>query len=377
MLAPMQRTSPPRTPPGDLATQEYQQTHTPSDDSSIIELSFDYELDSAGNYVRISKGSSSNRSDHSSPPTPIDPSPLSLRTYGLEASPLSTVTTAKHDASPVVLNSPVVDRRGSLSRSESYPVMTAAEQRAPPATAVARSFGRVASGPALSSASAASSLRAGNSLVSGLRRVGAPRAPPLDHHREADGEARVDWVGDENENVTDTESGGEYGNNDQMRLNATNVNGKRSSGVSPRLTGRSASSAQADRITSALPSRPSAVSSIPSSASTALARLRGVKASVPTPRMTTGSSAGFDRINEMEGGGGDGDVHTNSNNQWSRYAAEETERSVFFISSHLVFTKENILHQLNQLRILRHPMDYQGIIVMGLYLQHPAQVRQA
>lgn len=370
MLAPMQRTSPPRTPPGDLATQEYQQTHTPSDDSSIIELSFDYELDSAGNYVRISKGGSSNRSDHSSPPTPIDPSPLSLRTYALEGSPLSTVTTAKHSASPVVLNSPLVEHRGSLTRSESYPVMTAAEQRAPPASAVARSFGRVASGPALSSATAASSLRAGNSLVSGLRRVGAPRAPPLDHYRESDGEARVDWAGEENENVTDTESGGEYGNSNPVLLNATKVNGKRSSGVSPRLTGRSTSSSQGDRITSALPSRPSAVSSIPSSASTALARLRGVKAGVPTPRMATGSSTGFDRINEMEGG--DGDAHTNSNNQWSRYAAEETERSVFYLSSHLAVTEEKILNQLNQLRILRYPIKYQGIIVTVSYLRHPA-----
>ncbi|KAG5642666.1 hypothetical protein DXG03_002350 [Asterophora parasitica] len=106
-------------------------TTPPSDDSSIIDdLSFDYVFDNEGNYVRLSKGSSS-KSNNSSPPTPQDNLPQALDP------PL------KPKLSP-----PQVARRSSLSRSESaYPVLVSAPQSdvQPP-----RSFQRVASGPALS-----------------------------------------------------------------------------------------------------------------------------------------------------------------------------------------------------------------------------------
>lgn len=345
MLAPMQRPSPPRTPPSDNVAREYQQTQTPSDESSIMEeLSFDYEEDSAGNFVRVSKGGSSNRSNHSSPPTPQDPSPLSARTYGQDASPLSTVTTAKHSAPPVLLNSPAAERRTSLSRSESYPVVTAVEQRAPP-SAAARSFQRVASGPSLSSTAMAPSLRAGSS--NGARRVVTQRPGiSLEHHRESDDEARPDWGGEEKESITDTESAGEYGGHNHALLNP---NKKRPSGLSPRLGARSASTSQIERITSALPSRSSSASShhlpppsvIPSSASSsrALARqrfLKGVKyssaAAGGAARMGSASSLGFDRISEIENGDGDAPGATSD-----YYVGEETETGAFISAIGLFF----------------------------------------
>ncbi|KAG6918317.1 hypothetical protein DXG01_015175 [Tephrocybe rancida] len=122
-------TSPPRTPVdhrhrASLGTP-------PSDDSSIIDdLSFDYVFDNEGNYVRLSKGSSS-KSNHSSPPTPPDNLPLQQPDPHLKPSP------------------PAIARRSSLSRSESaYPVLVTTT--APKSDAQRpRSFQRVASGPAL------------------------------------------------------------------------------------------------------------------------------------------------------------------------------------------------------------------------------------
>jgi serine/threonine-protein kinase TTK/MPS1 len=103
-----------------------------SDDSSVIDdLSFDYIFDHDGNYIRLSKGSSS-KSNISSPPTPQDN--LSLH----------------HSDQPLKQPSPP-QRRASLSRSESayYPSINV-----PPVPTIdthpARSFQRVASGPALS-----------------------------------------------------------------------------------------------------------------------------------------------------------------------------------------------------------------------------------
>ncbi|KAF8908880.1 hypothetical protein CPB84DRAFT_97560 [Gymnopilus junonius] len=64
--------SPPRTP-GENRLSAAKATTPTSDDSSIIDdLSFDYIFDSQGNFIRLSKGSSS-KSTHSSPPTPQDP----------------------------------------------------------------------------------------------------------------------------------------------------------------------------------------------------------------------------------------------------------------------------------------------------------------
>ncbi|KAG5638162.1 hypothetical protein H0H81_001458 [Sphagnurus paluster] len=119
-------TSPPRTPVDHHKPRASSAT-PPSDDSSIIDdLSFEYVFDSEGNYVRLSKGSSS-KSNNSSPPTPQDNLPP-------PDPPLKPIS-----------------RRASLSRSESaYPVLvstTAAPQTDGPPP---RSFQRVASGPALS-----------------------------------------------------------------------------------------------------------------------------------------------------------------------------------------------------------------------------------
>jgi serine/threonine-protein kinase TTK/MPS1 len=110
--------SPPRTP---VDSKPRTTNTTPnSDDSSIIDdLSFDYVFDHEGNYVRLSKGSSS-KSNHSSPPTPPD----------------------------IHLKPDPPQRRASLSRSESA---HAALNVAPSDSAPARSFQRVVSGPALSS----------------------------------------------------------------------------------------------------------------------------------------------------------------------------------------------------------------------------------
>ena len=126
-------TSPPRTPEDDRISSK---SMTPnSDDSSIIDdLSFDYIIDPEGNLVRLSKGSSS-KSNHSSPPTPQDSS--------LQPDfPLKP-------PSPDLLNSPV--SRISFSRSESaFPVLSTGSSTGSQNEKPARSFQRVASGPAIS-----------------------------------------------------------------------------------------------------------------------------------------------------------------------------------------------------------------------------------
>lgn len=126
--------SPPRTPEIRNIQGKSRSTSTPtSDDSSIIEdLSFEYVQNDAGEYVRLSKGSS--KSNVSSPPTPTE-SPLQ---------PDQPVHLKP--PSPSSLESPT--GRGTLSRSESaFPVLlgSGANSERP-----ARSFQRVASGPAIS-----------------------------------------------------------------------------------------------------------------------------------------------------------------------------------------------------------------------------------
>ncbi|KAG0700451.1 hypothetical protein DFH29DRAFT_623456 [Suillus ampliporus] len=198
------RVSPPRTPPmtafDDPKNLGRQSSTSPSDESSIIELSFDYELDSAGNYVRVSKGSS--RSNNSSPPTPND----ALLDGAIKASSSSPPQTTSisyaytKPPSPVLLNSPVPPRRNSLSRSESaYPLLQsgsgieplplAAQHRAHSLATSnpVRSFQRVASGPAaLTPAAPQSALRA--PMSSGLggtgRKIGRPQRVPRDEYRE-------------------------------------------------------------------------------------------------------------------------------------------------------------------------------------------------
>lgn len=130
--------SPPRTPEDNRSSKS---TTPNSDDSSIIDdLSFDYIIDPEGNLVRLTKDSSS-KSNHSSPPTPLD---TSLQPAEV---PLKPPSPDLFD-----FNSPV--SRISLSRSESaFPALsggslTGAHNEMPP-----RSFQRVVSGPATMSAS--------------------------------------------------------------------------------------------------------------------------------------------------------------------------------------------------------------------------------
>ena len=126
-------TSPPRTPEDNRSSSK---SMTPnSDDSSIIDdLSFDYIIDPEGNLVRLSKGSSS-KSNHSSPPTPQDAS-------------LQPDLPLIKPPSPE-LNSPV--SRISFSRSESaFPAPSSGSSIVPLNEKPARSFQRVASGPATS-----------------------------------------------------------------------------------------------------------------------------------------------------------------------------------------------------------------------------------
>ena len=125
-------TSPPRTPEDNRISSK---SMTPnSDDSSIIDdLSFDYIIDPEGNLVRLSKGSSS-KSNHSSPPTPQE---ASLQP-DLPLKP----------PSPDLINSPV--SRISFSRSESaFPFVSTDSSTGPQNEKPARSFQRVASGPAI------------------------------------------------------------------------------------------------------------------------------------------------------------------------------------------------------------------------------------
>lgn len=250
MLAPLH----PSTPPTSLAPRNAA-ANTPSDDSSIIELSFDYEFDSNGNYVRVSKGS--NDSVRSTPPTPQElhdafPDGLNIK-----------------PASPAQFNSP---RRVSLSRSESYPIMSQAEVRAQPAPAVGpnalRSFQRVASGPALSNIPPPASTRTNAPMNNGLRgtarkvrALGAQRVT-IEQYREMDEKNRLEdeelrakgehpavkeqWEREHKENIME--------GTDPNLLALNSIPKQRHSGVSPRLSSRSSST---DRITSALPSRAS------------------------------------------------------------------------------------------------------------------------
>ncbi|KAF7422588.1 Dual-specificity kinase, spindle pole body (SPB) duplication and spindle checkpoint function [Pleurotus ostreatus] len=138
--------SPPRTPVDHLKPRS--SSSTSSDDSSIIDdLSFEYVFDDEGNYVRLSKGGSA-KSNHSTPPTPADRLPRDSDPPPSQPNLLLQVK----PPSPISLNSPI--RRGSLSRSESaYPVLNGPgvlpSDRVNSAAATARSFQRVASGPAL------------------------------------------------------------------------------------------------------------------------------------------------------------------------------------------------------------------------------------
>ena len=124
-------TSPPRTPEDNRMSSK--STTPSSDDSSIIDdLSFDYIIDPEGNLVRLTKTSS--KSNHSSPPTPLEASlqpdlPLKPPSTDLLTSPVSRIL---------------------LSRSESaFPVLSGASSTDSQNEKPTRSLQRVVSGPAI------------------------------------------------------------------------------------------------------------------------------------------------------------------------------------------------------------------------------------
>jgi hypothetical protein len=310
--------SPPHTPDTFLPLPHRQSSLTPSDDdSSIIELSFDYQFDEAGNYVRVTKGR------NSSPPTPRDQEDgsASAKRKSVGGSPALVLNS----------NSPVgagAAKRTSLSRSDSYPLVTGAEeqqQRARP-----RSFQRVVSGPALSAGPA-------SAVGSGLR--GTNRKlnvrPTSTSTSGAQREDRDDGADVESPQSIPHPHPTQQQQQQQQQQERTH----RPSGLSPRLHGVSARSVssshapttststttdaqQQQRITSALPSRVSS-SSLPASSSAsnpgpglgtgrqiipgpnrAGRILMGTKypssTSAPTAVGGGAGGGGFDKINELE-----------------------------------------------------------------------------
>ncbi|KAL4080932.1 hypothetical protein J3A83DRAFT_99337 [Scleroderma citrinum] len=323
--------SPPRTPPishSDPAKNHRQPSTSPSDDSSIIELSFDYELDSAGNYVRISKGSS--RSNNSTPPTPHEillDGPLATK----PPSPPSTSALIPSYAyvkppSPILLNSPAPPRRNSLSQSDgAYMHSAPSDHPHKPSTlatgATLRSFQRVASGPAALTPAAQTAIRA--PVSTGLRgtgrKFGRPQRIPLDDHREQHLEERDDllrvrgeWdsrIQEEKENIVSSDGGED---NAPRR-------------TSPRLASRSASLSQVDgRAISGLPTRAYG-SMVPGIVAASRAPLQSGRQIMPGPnragRILMGAkyglgASGFDKISEVDG---------SENEAGGDYAGEETD----------------------------------------------------
>ncbi|KAF9049656.1 hypothetical protein BDZ89DRAFT_658844 [Hymenopellis radicata] len=126
-----------------------------NDDSSIYEdVSFEYNEDAEGNFIRISKGKPGRITTSSSPPTPYD-SPLSGRD---SYPPTKIILGATTESDLISLNSPV--RRLSLTRSESaYSALSApnADRDLERDSAPQRSFQRAASGPTIAISNTAAS----------------------------------------------------------------------------------------------------------------------------------------------------------------------------------------------------------------------------
>ncbi|KAI6041378.1 hypothetical protein EDC04DRAFT_1277762 [Pisolithus marmoratus] len=324
------RVSPPRTPPisaVDALKIPRQSSTSPSDDSSIIELSFDYELDSAGNYVRISKGSS--RSNNSTPPTPHEillDGPLVNKPSSSPPGISASYAYVK-PPSPILLNSPAPPRN-SLSQSDgAYSAPSDQLQHRPPSATTGtsvRSFQRVASGPAVLTPAAQTALRAPTStgLRGTGRKLGRPQRIPLgeQHVEERDDFLRVrgEWdlrAQEEKENIISSSDGGEGTPSDSAPRR-----------TSPRLVGRSASLSQVDgRAISGLPTRAYG-SMAPSAVSASRPPLQSGRQIMPGPNragrilmgaMKYGVGAnGFDKISEYEG---------SENEAGGDYAGEDTD----------------------------------------------------
>lgn len=292
-------TSPPRTPDERLAPHSKASSTPSSDDSSVIDdLSFDYVVDGEGNFVRLSKGSSS-KSNYSSPPTPQ------------EALQPDLPPNLKPPASPSDL--PI--SRISLSRSESaFPILTggsAALQNDKPT----RSFQRVASGPALS---APGSYLASTTSLSKPRTI--PRRVTMEEHgdrSDANGASRLRQtlesaayaLQEEKENISEP---------DENPYAPSIANKRRHS---PPLATRSVPSSRAPRTaySGSAASRPLAEVPVPQRGSHARQIMPGPNRAGRIMKSSskygaTASAAPFDRISEHEASEGeytpgDGNYH--------------------------------------------------------------------
>lgn len=161
-------TSPPLTPTVTLAdrpsSSNSQPSPAPSEDSLLLELSFQYERNERGEWVRLSNSSSPPTSSSERPSL----SPLSGEPIRLNSSPIPSTS----------------GRRSSLSRSESAPHIDP--------VAPARSFQRVASGPLNVNSGPSSTPAATTSRIALLstaggtaRKIGGARRVRLEDVRES------------------------------------------------------------------------------------------------------------------------------------------------------------------------------------------------
>ena len=175
---PAARPSPPITPPHTLlASDAARPSPASSDDSELPELSFAYERDENGNYIRVSKGSPKSLT----PPTP-------------EQSPKLNPQQATKAPSPIP-----VPRPSALARSESLP---STSYEATPSNGV-RSFQRIASGP-IKTPGSSTLARAtiGPLAAGGTARKGGARRVKIEEYQERDALLRSQpQVVDDKENV--------------------------------------------------------------------------------------------------------------------------------------------------------------------------------
>lgn len=175
---PAARPSPPITPPHTLlASDAARPSPASSDDSELPELSFAYERDENGNYIRVSKGSPKSLT----PPTP-------------EQSPKLNPQEATKAPSPIP-----APRPSALARSESLP---STSYEVTPANGL-RSFQRVASGP-IKTPGSSTLARAtiGPLAAGGTARKGGARRVKIEEYQERDALLRSQpQVVDDKENV--------------------------------------------------------------------------------------------------------------------------------------------------------------------------------
>ncbi|KAK0464584.1 other/TTK protein kinase [Desarmillaria tabescens] len=157
------------TPPQERREPSASPASTESSDSSELDLSFTYVYDDDGNFVRLSKGSpkSQRQSAAYSPATsPLEVVPSS---EPVASSPSPNNVLGPHGASDSDLVSLTSPRPPSLTRSESaFPILSGHNLVAPEreidrdsAPSMARSFQRVASGPAIAMSIASASTNGG------------------------------------------------------------------------------------------------------------------------------------------------------------------------------------------------------------------------